>query len=150
MRGTVSLKDDGSWGVPTGNGSPPATGSPTDPVVDDPLDISRMSVAQVDGNGDAVGSDPVGLGGASGLSRRLAAERDTFGYGFTTPVTLDPDAKELAHVLDGDIVATVPVSGAPTVASRVPSPARPYGAGNRWRSNGPRAILTVIRSSPAC
>ncbi|HZI44723.1 MAG TPA: hypothetical protein VFD53_05860, partial [Ilumatobacter sp.] len=121
VRGTVSLMDDGTWGVSMGQWLPAGAGSPTDPVVGDPLNITRMSVAQIDGNGDVVESDPVGLGGASGLYNANATPpADPFGYGFATLVTIDPSAVALSLLLDGDVVATVPVSDAPTVSVTSP------------------------------
>ena len=113
--------DDGTWGVSMGQWLAAGAGPATDPVVGDPLNITRMSVEQVDGNGDVVDSDPVGLGGASGLySADATPPADPFGYGFATLVTIDPAAVELSLVLDGDVVATVPVSGAPTVSITSP------------------------------
>ena len=122
VRGTVVQLPDGSWGVTSGQWLPTGPGHLTDPVVPDALDLSRMSIDQVDTNGNVIDSKPVGLGGAAGLYAADAAPvAEPFGYGFSTLVAIDPLAISLRLVLDGAVVETIAISGAPTVSLTSPA-----------------------------
>ncbi len=141
VRGTVAQRSDGSWGVSSGQWLPAGTGTATDPIATAALDLSRMSVDQVDANGNVVDSKPVGLGPAAGLYAADATPAGPFGYGFSTRVAIDPLAVSLSLVLDGVVVETVAISAAPTVSLASPTAGANVPRGDpltvEWASTDP-------------
>ncbi len=122
VRGTVRQLPDGSWVVSDGQWLRSPTGNNTDPIVPGELDQSRMSLDQLDSNGDTVQSDTVGLGEADplyGAGATPAAK--PFGFGFSTLVPIDPAAVSFALSLDGTVVATRLLSAPPTVVLTSPA-----------------------------
>ncbi len=134
VRGTVSRTAQG-WGVSSGRWIAAGSGSATDPVAPTSLNFSRMTVDQVDGNGDVVASTPVGLGAAGGLyGAGVMPPSEPFGFGFSTRVELDSRAVSLLLTLDGAVVETMPLSGAPTVVLSNPV------AGSRFPRGSPLTV----------
>src|SRR5205823_6207153 len=109
--------------VTEGQWLPAGPGAVTDPVAPGALDLTRLSVEQLDAGGAAVGSpQPVGMGGAQGLYHPGSTQPATpFGFAFSTRVALDPTTRRLRMRLDGTIVDTVQLSAAPTVSLTSPA-----------------------------
>lgn len=131
VRGTVERLPDGSWGVTPGEWLPADPGASTDPAANGGLDLTRLSVDQLDAAGNIIGSQPVGLGAANGLySAGATPPTVPFGFGFSTRVTLLDGATMLHLSLDKTVVKTVLISKAPTVTLTSPAGGTVVGRGD--------------------